>query len=248
MLNRLKTIMNSKKNGNTLAETLIVMTVIGIVFTLSIGTFVADYNRNQTVVRLQKLYSTLSQAFDKSIAENGSPYTWDYPEHLSEQGSYHFFETYLRPNLMLMRDCKNSTEGYCNYSFKELDATEKNLNSTWARFFLNDGAFVAMQALSNKNYKVVYFYVDTNGKKRLNVVARDIFLFEYWIENIEHPEYVGKLRAFGEGKLREDLISETDPNNCNKNMNGNYCAALIMNDNWQIINGYPWAQARYVVQ
>ena len=167
MFGNVKTIFNHKKKANTLAETLIAMAVIGIVFTLSIGTFVADYNRNQTVVRLKKMYSTISQAFDNSVARNGLPYTWDFPLTVSAQSSYQFFESYLKPYLVLARDCKNSTEGPCNFSFKELDATDKQLNSTWVRFFLNDGAFVAMQTISNDNYKVVYFYVDTNGKKRL---------------------------------------------------------------------------------
>ena len=105
-----------------------------------------------------------------------------------------------------------------------------------------------MQTIANADYKVVYFYFDTNGKKRLNVVARDIFLFEYWVQNNEHPEYVGKLLPFGHEYSREELITGDNPNNCNKRANGNYCGALIMKDDWQIIKGYPWAQARYKVE
>ena len=239
---------SNKKKGNTLAELLICLAVLGVVFTIAIGVMVADYNRNQTVVRLKKYYSTISQALPRAISENGPLYTWDFPDNLSEHGSYLFFEKYLKPYIVLIRDCKNSTEGACNFTFKELDGTEKSLNPTWARFYLNDGAFLALQTYSNNKYKVVYLYVDTNGKKRLNVVARDIFMFEFWLENEEHPEYIGKLLPFGHEFNREELISTNNTNNCNNTKNGNYCAALIMKDNWQIKNGYPWAQARYVVQ
>lgn len=248
MIKQLKTIIRQHKKGNTLSETLIALVIVGVVFTISMGTIVADYNKNQTVIRLQKMYSIFNQAFERSMVQNGLIDSWDFPDGLSERGSYYFFEHYLKPYLILARDCKNSTDGSCAYTFKELDATEKALNSTWSRFFLNDGAFIALQTNANNAYKVVYLYIDTNGKKRLNVVARDIFLFEYWIQNEEHPEYVGKLLPLGHEYPRYELISASNPNNCNNTTNGNYCAALIMKDNWQIIKGYPWAQARYVVQ
>lgn len=248
MIKKLKTNLRQYKKGNTLSETLIALVIVGVVFTISMGTIVADYNKNQTVVRLQKMYSIFNQAFDRAKAQNGLADSWDFPDGLSERGSYYFFEHYLKPYLVLSRDCKNSTDGSCAYTFKELDATEKALNSTWSRFFLNDGSFVAIQTNANDSYKVVYFYIDTNGKKRLNVVARDIFLFEYWVQNEEHPEYVGKLLPFGHEYSRYELTSASNPNNCNNTTNGNYCASLIMKDNWQIIRGYPWAQARYVVQ
>ena len=244
----LKKLLNQNKKGNTLSETLIALVIVGVVFTISMGTIVADYNKNQTVVRLKKMYSVFEQALERATVDNGLVDSWDFPDGLSERGSYYFFEHYLKPYLILSRDCKNSTDGSCAYTFKELDATEKALNSTWARFFLNDGTFVALQTNSSDTYKVVYFYIDTNGKKRLNVVARDIFLFEYWIQNDAHPDYVGKLLPFGHEYSRLEVISTSNPNNCNNTKNGNYCASLIMLDNWQIIRGYPWAQARYVVQ
>ena len=248
MFNRLKTILNNRKYGNTLSETLIALAVIGIVFTLSVGTFVADYNKNQTVVRLKKVYGVLSQAFTNSSVKNGNVEDWDFPVKLSKEGSYLFFDNYLKNYLAVLRDCKSSTEGDCSYIFKDLTGKEQQLTANWARFYLNDGMFLAMQCNATDAYKVVYFYIDTNGKKRLNVVGRDIFIYEYWIKNNRHPEYEGRLLPFGNEYTREELLGGTNENNCNNYSNGNYCAALIMKDNWQIIKGYPWAHARYVVQ
>lgn len=237
------------KLGNTLSETLIALVIVGVVFTIAMGTMVADHNKNQTVVRMKKVYSVMAQAFDSAISREGTYSTWDVDEGIGERSSYSFFEHYLKPSLILSRDCKNSTNDQCAYTFKELDGTEKELNSTWSRFFLNDGMFVALQTIGRgDDYKVIYFYIDTNGKKRLNVVARDIFLFEYWIRNAAHPEYEGRFLPFGHEYSRDDLITESNPNNCNRTKNGNYCGALIIKDDWQIISGYPWAQARYVVQ
>lgn len=236
------------KRGNTLSESLIALAIIGVVFTIAMGTMIADFNKNQTTVRLKKIYSDLSQAFTSAVAKNGSPDSWDIPDIFSERISNDIFETYLKPELVVMRDCKNSNTDQCDFVFKELDGTEKSLNSTWTRFYLNNGMFLAMQAITNPKYKVLYFYVDTNGKKRLNVVARDIFLFEYWIQNDDNPAFVGQLFPYGHEYSREELISDKYLNNCNSTKNGNYCSALIIKDNWEIKSGYPWAQARYVVK
>ena len=235
------------KKGYTLSETLIAMVIAGVIFTVAFGTMVADYNKNQTTVRLEKMYSTFSQALNPASMNNGAVDSWHIADGTSADSSYAFFEEYLKPYLILSRDCKNSTEGTCDFNFKELNGTENSLNSAWTRFYLNDGTFVALQTNGNDKYKVVYFYFDTNGKKRLNVVARDIFIYELWIQNDTNPSYVGQFLPYGHQYSREELISRDNPNNCNSGSNGNYCAALIMKDGWRIIEGYPWAQARYNV-
>lgn len=237
-----------KHKAFTMSETLITLVITGVVFTLSLGTMIADYHKNQTVVRLKKAYSVLSQTMNMALAKNGPPHTWNIREGIGDYATNLVFSNYIEPNMIVLRNCNNSMHDQCDYVFKELDGTEKSLNSTWTRFFLNDGMFVAVQSRAEEGYKVLYFYVDTNGKKRLNVVARDIFMFEYWIENELHPEYVGRILPYGHEYSRDELISEDNPNNCNKNTSGNYCSSLIMTDDWQIISGYPWAQARYVVQ
>ena len=248
MIRNIKKYFQSKYKGNTLSETLIALVLLGVVFTICAGIIVADYHKNQTVVRLKKNYSVFSNAINLAVSKNGPVDSWDINEGISEEGSNRFFEEYLKPNLVLARDCRNSIKTTCNYNFKELSGLEKDLNSTWTRFYLNDGTFVGLQTIANNDYKVVYFYIDTNGKKRLNVVARDIFLFELWLKNEDNRHIEGIFLPFGHEYSREELISENNENNCNNKKNGNYCASLIIKDNWQIIKGYPWAQARYAVK
>lgn len=234
--------------GFSLSETLIALAVIGVVFTISLGTVIAETNKHQTAVRLKKFYSILSSAFSVESSKSGKSSDWQIPSVFSEKSTYSVFEKYVKSNLMVMKDCKSSVEDDCSFDFKELDGSEKTLNSTWTRFFLNDGMFVAMQYVPDPYYKVIYFYVDTNGKKRLNVVGRDIFLLEYWIQNDYNPEYEGRLFTFGHEYSRDELISGDNEFACNKVSTGNYCSSLIMKDGWEIKNGYPWAQARYVVK
>ena len=67
----LKKLLNQNKKGNTLSETLIALVIVGVVFTISMGTIVADYNKNQTVVRLKKMYSVFEQALERATVDNG---------------------------------------------------------------------------------------------------------------------------------------------------------------------------------
>ncbi len=65
------------KKGFTLAEVLITLAIIGVVAALTIPTVVRNYQKQQTVVKLKKVYSVLNQAFNNSQAENGMYQTWD---------------------------------------------------------------------------------------------------------------------------------------------------------------------------
>lgn len=58
-------------NAFTLAEVLLVLSVIGVVAALTIPTLIQKITGDQTVVRVKKVYSILSQATMSLIADNG---------------------------------------------------------------------------------------------------------------------------------------------------------------------------------
>ena len=236
------------KLGMTLVETLITLTIIAVVSVIVLGTVVSDTKRNETTVRLKKSYSVLQQALEMAVAKNGDPGSWEVMSGSSGAGSLRFFDKYLKEQMILAKDCKIANTEECDFIFKELNANERSLDNTWTRFYLNDGTFIAMKLSSDNNNKLLMFYVDTNGKKRLNVVARNIFLFEYWIENKDKPSYVGKLLPYGHQYSRDDLLLPLNDNSCHHTATGNYCAAVIMKDNWEMTLGYPWAHARYAIK
>ena len=230
----------ANKKGFTLAETLLALTIIGVVAALVMGNLIAHTIKQQTVAKLQKTSTILGQALKKTEAFNGFHNYWDFPAGVSEQSTNTFFDDYLKSYLVLMEDCKTSQEKECEFQFKELNGTKKTLDANWRRFYLNDGMFVAMQTNGSDDYKVIYFYVDINGKSLFNTVARDIFMFEYWAQNKEHPEYEGKLLPYGHQYTKEQLMTASNEDNCNKSKTGNYCAAVIIKDDWKISNNYPW--------
>ena len=69
----------NKKKGFTLAETLIVMSIIGVVSALTIPTIIKSYNKRVLETKLIKFYTEMNQALKLSESENDSLDGWDWP-------------------------------------------------------------------------------------------------------------------------------------------------------------------------
>ena len=71
-----------KKNRNakcfafTLAEVLITLVIIGVIAAITVPSLINKTNNQETVSRLKKAYSTMSQATNMIIAENGPATSW----------------------------------------------------------------------------------------------------------------------------------------------------------------------------
>ena len=65
-----------KKTGFTLAEVLITLSIIGVVAALTIPTLIQRTGDEEMVSKLGKAYSTLSQATESIMTEQGSVTSW----------------------------------------------------------------------------------------------------------------------------------------------------------------------------
>ena len=61
--------------GFTLAEVLITLGIIGVVVALTLPALIANHREKETVVRLKKAYSTLSNAYTEVLNDYGDPTT-----------------------------------------------------------------------------------------------------------------------------------------------------------------------------
>ena len=59
--------------GFTLAEVLITLTVIGVVAALTLPTVISHHNKKVVETKLAKFYSTMNEAIQRSIIDNGEP-------------------------------------------------------------------------------------------------------------------------------------------------------------------------------
>lgn len=176
-----------QKCGFTLAEVLITLGVIGVVAALTIPVLVQNADEKATVTKLKKVYSTLSNAYNLAVKDNGTPDTWG----ISSVGAPESLST-LVPYLNINKDCTDGSLGcfpngvlytymkggndtlYNNYGIPKVRLSDGTLLAGYGNSATCSQSFGPTQALSNT---CAEYYVDVNGDKGPNQWGRDMFVF-----------------------------------------------------------------------
>ena len=186
---------NTKLIAFTLAETLIVMGIIGVVAALTLPNLNNSTGDKEKVVKLQKVYSNLNDAFGRAVAVYGPVDTWhvndtkDIPTYTARFGSR------LMDFLKVTKNCSNNANENCFYnSYYKLTTGSNNLkldnNTNYYKFILQDGISVALyryldcyNGYLNNDCVLGWSYVDIDGpNKGSHTFAKDLFEF-YITEN-----------------------------------------------------------------
>ncbi len=238
--------------GFTLAETLITLVIIGVVAALTIPNLIIKHQKEETVAKLKKVYSTLSQATEKSVADNGPIYTWEIQiPRIRNIRTDLFVEQYLLPYLNVTKNCGYNTEGDCHFEYATINdpSNKYTFEEHYYKLILPDGT--VLNIIASMSFSLTstipltihrlssMIYCDLNGKKGPNILGKDIFVFHYSLKN--NDTVTGKFIPYGgtlidPGEYTRDALKDT----CSKNGSGLTCAALIMADGWQIKDDYPW--------
>ena len=172
---------NIRRFAFTLAEVLITLGIIGIVAAMTMPVLIANHREKETVARLKKAYSTLSNAYIGVLDEYGPPTNWDVE---SWDDVAVMFSKYIRN----VRVCTNS-EGGC---FKHIDSgwidlqnNKVNGISGMSSLVMSDGIVIGIdqqvgikEALTCKSLNYCFhFTVDINGDKLPNRWGEDTFNF-----------------------------------------------------------------------
>ena len=99
------------KFGFTLAEVLITLGIIGVVAAMTIPTLIANYQKKQTVVKLQKAISVMNQAYRLAYDDVGEVT----PDEARAIGAQGYFNRYWAPYLKTSSFC---TKEGCGYDMK----------------------------------------------------------------------------------------------------------------------------------
>lgn len=211
---------NSTKPGFTLAEVLITLGIIGAVAALTMPVLVGNYQKKQTVTKLKRAFSVLSQAVLMSELDNGSTEFWNYNLEAKE-----FYDIYLKKYLITTEDVQFSeirkvvTYRYLNNV--EAEGAIGNNNSYAIK--LNDGTFVIIDgwfdAIEGNSRNIIF---DINGLAKPNKIGRDVFYFRLYKKK---------------GLIGYD---ESGDQGCERNATGYSCSQKIMEDGWEIKDDYPW--------
>ena len=237
------------KNGFTLAEVLITLGIIGVIFAVTIPSLLARHQKQVTVNRLKQTYTILYQAVEMAINDNGPIETWDIKNadyFNSDAYNYgkEFAQKYLFPYMKVIKNCKyNSRECLAEKAYyldKSGNTYISAYNNVTYNFVLSNGVVLCVWPRGN----VVEIFVDINGKAKPNTAGKDIF-YMLIVKNAGISTIFGKFPSagvyfYGQGHDREYL--KTQYYNCAKTgfLSGMYCGALIMLDGWKISKDYPW--------
>lgn len=238
------------KNGFTLAEVLITLGIIGIIAAMTLPSLIGNYKRKVVVNRLKKTYSVLSQAFERTRADYGDSSGWDigggYMESVTEAKTVteNFSKIYIIPYLAKIKNPSYSTWKDYGYNYiKIFDSwtTEQNLNRAGQMLALNDGTILQITPAThnygteeNRDDRIVsiMIWADINGLKSPNESGKDIFAFRMMLTD-------GRF-GFYDTDYSENQSTERNQllNKCKRSPFT--CGLLIMADNWEIKEDYPW--------
>lgn len=236
-----------KKNiAFTLAETLITLTIIGVIAAITVPTLQVQHQKEQTIVQLKKAFSDISRAVVMARIDFGDPSSWDYTLNNNE-----FFNEYLFPFIQLssqsIKDARDE-----NITYKQTSGQVENglliMRDQGKIVELASGCQIFTYPLAystDATMKRKCYAIDINGYRNPNKFGRDLFMFcidgiqgkvlpHSW-DDQEKPGQVKK-------RTRDQLLKgpSSFSYQCSKNARGMWCAALIMADGWQIKDDYPW--------
>ena len=170
----------------TLAEVLITLVIIGVIAAITVPSLMNKTQNQEYVSKLKKAYSTLSQATNQIIAEEGLPKYWA----TSDDRIYNLYKKHLNTakecsgNGCWSQDtllCMNGST--CN---SDINIGESNIIKN--KLVLADGVQLIFTKISGgynfscdhnvygSNNVCYGILVDTNGAKKPNQRSRDTFM------------------------------------------------------------------------
>lgn len=204
--------LGKRQKSFTLAEVLITLGIIGVVASMTIPTLMNNYLKNQTVTRLQKAYTTISQAIKLSEIDNGQAGTWNYGASNGDD-ALTWFNTYLAP--------------YMKYT---------NITKYWNSIVVDflDGTSIQF---GKGSYMDVYIYLYGYGKSK--TIGKDVFVYDI-IPNEPNKPFQPQTTAADWALYGQRTFWTTSSNACTPSGTKGLCAGLIMYDSWQIKSDYPY--------
>ena len=232
---------NLRKIAFTLAEVLITLGIIGVVAALTLPSVITNYQKKQTVTQLKVAYQAVSEVIERAKLDYGD--TLEVPENV-----YNTINVYTNNiNLSKLYLDPYFTGAY-RYSGKSINIKDKSNKGYFILNYAGSGYGDKNPLCTTKgfcywviNHSANYYHIiiDINGPKAPNIAGRDVFLFTL------NGQYIpGKGIFTIDNPKAINNSGNTTTNECNNDTqgywNGSSCAALIINNNWEIPKDYPW--------
>lgn len=212
----------------TLSEVMLVLSVIGVIAALTIPGIMQNTQNKQTVSKLKKSYSNLSQAFGALVSDNEGEITGNiFTDAHSSADVINIFATKMN----MLKVCGSGQGCFPDIMYKTLSGGSwTNVNTSGkGTAILADGTLLLFTKFAGdcsnnfgtgalENATCGYFGVDLNGATSPNTSGRDLFFFE-----------VTKSGIFPGGSNNDNIgMYNWD---CATTGNGYGCAAKVLQEN-----------------
>lgn len=168
------------KQGFTLSEVLLVLTVIGVVASLTIPTLIQKVSNDQYKTAWKKQFSSLSQVTTMILNSEVSGNFFSLINGSVDRPLGNLYKKYLN----VVKDCPFAVNGgQCFHTTTDL--TGATVNSSYfddGAFILNDGTMIALEDTLSTNH---YIWVDVNGIKPPNILGKDVFGVKVYNDGIK---------------------------------------------------------------
>ncbi len=206
---------------------------------MTLPSIIGSYQKKQTAMQLKKVYTILQQATQRAESDFGSAEYWDF-----NISPIAFSNLYIKPYYKIIQDYDKTTfpadyKILCNSS-NIRDCMGFGAFNVSSKFIIPDGTLLAFHKFATiGQIGGATIIVDINGFKKPNRYGRDVFMFTI------QPK--GGVLPYGIGQMAGDTTERTYDRNFLMAGEGRacksvglFCAAVIMNDNWEIKDDYPW--------
>lgn len=173
--------MNKKRNGFTLSEVLLVLSVIGVVAALTIPALVQKVNDDQYKAAWKKTFSTMSQAHTLIMQENGGALANSFTTDSS-------FRNLFKAKLNYLTTCDDTS--CAAPSLKKMDGSADAYSFT-NNLVLSNGSILSIFHVDSQNcthsshigspVECGWIMTDVNGKTGPNQWGKDIY--GIWVTN-----------------------------------------------------------------
>ncbi len=250
-----------KKHGFTLAETLITLTIIGIIAAMTVPNLMQNWQKQARLTQLKIAKTMLAQAVELATIEHGDPRTWDFSDTAT------FAHTYIFPYLKTTR-VLNTIQAApellsqfgritCPFLLNDLgnclslsgDNVSNNLavlaNGTTMGILVENTREGIEEGIDNVGARI---YVDVNGRSGgPTMLGNDVFVFIIRRNSGKLMSDTGNISeepGVNYTELNNKILTKSHNGGCNIASGGvankgQSCARVIELSNWQFPDDYP---------
>lgn len=236
----------------TLAETLITLTIVGVIATTTLPNLISKYKKYSVEVGVKEAYSIANNIFNASVADNGATSEWD-----RTLDSEAFLKKYITPYIKQKDRVRANTNASQEYYQRNTAYSHTyfytSLNNNLGFNLSNGMNLFIITPDSRSTHPIAALSFDINGKKRPNRAGYDIFTFFFtgtpstswsWYRGPEKDNTIDTCTGLPDGTCStsiDERINHSDGCNATSTSyyNGQSCARVIQLNSWKIPNNYP---------